>query len=211
GFRGAFAVNIVLIVTLLVVLTRNYVRAGPLGRRQIRWVVLGIYLGTVPVLIADVAGAVVPSLWRLHDLAGIAQLMIPLSVGIAIVRANLLDLDRLITATAVFSILSILLLASALFAVPLLTGVVSTATRLDTSIVQPLLSVGLAAGLVPGQRFLQPRIERVLFRERHALRAGVDALLHQLGEAGDPDELFTLVGERLDALLRPQSCRIYAP
>jgi len=193
------------------VLTRNYLRAGPLGRRQLKWAVLGMYLGTVPVLVADLAGAFVPSLWRLHELAVIAEIMIPLSLVIAIVRAHLFDVDRLITAIAVYSILSILLLASALFAVPLLTEVVSTAASLDPSIVQPLLSVGLAAGLVPGQRFLQPRIERVLFRERHALRAGVDALLHQLGEAGDPDELFTLVGERLDALVRPQSCLIYAP
>jgi class 3 adenylate cyclase len=211
GFRGAFGVNVVFIVTLLVVLTRNFNRAGPLGRRQLKWVVLGMYLGTVPVLVADVAGLFVPSLWRLHELAVIAEILIPLSVVIAIVRANLFDVDRLITATAVYSILSILLLASALFAVPLLTGVVSTAASLDPSIVRPLLSVGVAAGFVPGQRFLQPRIERVLFRERHALRAGVDALLRELGEAADPDELFTLVGERLDALVRPRSCLIYAP
>src|SRR5215831_10257580 len=186
GFRGAFAVNVVFIVTLLVVLTRNYLRAGPLGRRQLKWAVLGMYLGTVPVLVADLAGAFVPSLWRLHELAVIAEIMIPLSLVIAIVRANLFDVDRLITAIAVYSILSILLLATALFAVPLLTEEVSTAARLDPSIVQPLLSIGLAACLVPGQRFLQPRIERVLFSERHALRAGVDALLRELGEAGDP-------------------------
>jgi class 3 adenylate cyclase len=211
GFRGAFAANVAFIVTLLVVLTRNFIHAGPLGRRQLKWVVLGVYLGTVPVLVADVVAAFVPSLWRLHELAVIAEIMFPLSVVVAIVRANLFDVDRLITATAVYSILSILLLASALFAVPVLTGMVSTAARLDPSIVQPLLSVGVAAGLVPGQRFLQPRIERVLFRERHALRAGVDTLLHELGEAADPDQLFTLVGQRLNALVRPKSCLIYAP
>jgi class 3 adenylate cyclase len=211
GLRGAFAVNVAFIVTLLVVLTRNFARAGPLGRRQLKWVVLGMYLGTVPVLLADVVAAVAPPLWRLHDLAAIAEIVIPLSIVIAIVDANLFDVDRLITVTAVYSVLSVLPVGAALFAVPELTDVVSTVVRLDPSIVQPLLSVGVAAGIIPGQRFLQPRIERLLFRERHALRAGIEGLLRELAGTTGPDELFTLVGERLDALVRPQSCLIYAP
>jgi len=211
GFRAAFAVNVAFIVTLLAILTRNFRRAGPLGRRQLKWLVLGMYLGTVPVLLADVVAAVAPSLWRLHDLVAIAEIVVPLSILIAIVRANLFDVDRLITVTAVDSVLSVFLLAAALFGVPLLADVVSSAVKLDPGIVQPLLSVGVAACIVPGHRFFQPRIERILFRERHALRAGVEALLRDLGGATDPDQLFTLVGERLDALVRPQSCLIYAP
>ena len=47
---------------------------------------------------------------------------------------------------------------------------VSSASGVETQVVEPLLSVAVAAGVVPGARFLQPRIERVLFRERHAFR-----------------------------------------
>jgi class 3 adenylate cyclase len=211
GFRAVFVLNVAFIVTLLAVATRNFRRAGPLGRRQLKWVVLGVYLGTVPVLFADVAAAIAPALWWLHELAVIAEIVIPLCVLIAILRANLFDVDRLITGTAVYSVLSILLLATALVAIPQLAGVVSAAMNVNPHVVEPLLSVGAAAGIVPGHRFLQPRIERVLFRERHALRAGVDALLRELADAMGPDELFTLVGERLDALVRPRSCVILAP
>ena len=35
GFRAVFAVNVAFIVTLLAVLTRNFRRAGPIGRRQL--------------------------------------------------------------------------------------------------------------------------------------------------------------------------------
>ena len=211
GFRAAFSVNVVFIVTALVILTRNYRRAGALGRRQLKWVVLGMYVGTVPVLLADVVAAVVPPLLWLHEVAAMAEIVIPLSVLIAIVRANLFDVDRLITTTAVYSILSVLLIAAALFGVPQLAAAVSKAADLDPHVVQPLLSVGVAASVVPGHRFLQPRIERVLFSERHALRAGVEALLQDLAAADGPDALVTLVGERLDTLVRPQSCLIYAP
>src|SRR5262249_46058110 len=101
--------------------------------------------------------------------------------------------------------------AALLFAVPEVAGVVSNASGADPRVVQPLLSVMAAAGLVPGHRLLQPRIERLVFRERFALRTGVDALLGGLADGGGPEELFTMVGERLDALVHPASCRIYVP
>ncbi len=211
GFRAVFAVNVAFIVAALAVLTRNFRRAGPHGRRQVKWVMLGMYLGTVPVLLADAVGAVVPSLWWLHEPAVIAEILVPLSVVIAIVRSNLFDVDRLITGTAVYSLLSVILLAALLFVVPQVAWAVSKAGGMDPRIVQPILSVVVAAGLVPGHRLLQPRIERVVFRERHALRSGVDVLLWELAEAVGPEQLLTLVGERLDALVRPTSCLIYVP
>ena len=76
---------------------------------------------------------------------------------------------------------------------------------------QLVLSIIVAACIVPGHRFLRPRMERLLFRERHALRAGVEDLLRELAAAAGPEQLLTLVGERLDALVRPRTCVIYAP
>lgn len=211
GFRAVFAVNVAFIVTALAVLTRNFRRAGPRGRRQMKWVMLGMYVGMVPVLMADAVGAVEPRLWWLHEPAAIAEIVIPLAIVIAIVRSNLFDVDRLITGTAVYSLLSVILLAALLFVVPQVAGAVSRLGGIDPHIVQPLLSVVVAAGLVPGHRLLQPRIERMVFRERHALRAGVDALLSELTQATGPDELLTLVGERLDVLVRPAWCLISVP
>ena len=62
-------------------------------------------------------------------LAVIAEIVIPLCVLIAIVRANYFDVDRLITGTAVYSLLSILLLAAVLIAVPQMARVASTRGR----------------------------------------------------------------------------------
>jgi class 3 adenylate cyclase len=211
GFRAVFVVNVVFIATVLTVLTRNFRRASPLGRRQLKWVVLGFYVGTVPVLLTDVVTAVVPSLWWLHEVAAIAEILIPLCVLMAIVRANYFDVDRLITAAAVYSFVSALLLAAVLTAVPQLAGIASAAAGLDAYSVQLALSTLVAAGMVPGGRWLWPRVERLLFRERYALRAGVEDLLRHLAAAGGPEELLSLAGERLDALVRPEVCVIYAP
>ena len=211
GFRAVFAVNVAFIVTLLAVLTRNFRRAGPIGRRQLKWVVLGISVGTVPVLAADVVAAVQPALWWLHEIAAIAEIAIPICVLIAIVRYDFLDVDRLITGAAVYSLLSVLLLAAVLTAVPQAARAASLAADIDPRTVQLVLSVLVAAGLLPAQRALAPFVERLLFRERHALRAGIDDLLRDCAAADCPTALLTLVGERLDALVRPTTCVIYAP
>src|SRR5262249_18945960 len=118
GFRAVFVVNVVAIATFLAILTRNFRRARPIGRRQLKWVVLGWSLGTVPVLVTDAVAAVEPTLWWLHEAAAIAEIIIPVCVLIAIVRSNFLDVDRLITGAAVYSVLSILALAAVLTAVP---------------------------------------------------------------------------------------------
>src|SRR5581483_2686237 len=211
GFRAVFAANVAFIVTVLAVLTRSFRRAGAVGRRQLKWVVLGTYVGTVPVLVADAVAAVRPALWWLHDAAVIAELCIPLSVVVAIVWSNFLDVDRLIPGTAVYSLLSILLLAAVLTAVPQVARAAGAAGGVDPWTMQMALSTVVAAGLVPARRFLDPRMERVLFPERHALRAGVDDLLRALAAADGPEALLRLAGERLDALVRPQCCVIHAP
>jgi class 3 adenylate cyclase len=210
GVRGGLVVNVVFIATLLAVLTRNFRRAGPLGRRQLKWVVLGMYLGLAPVLLADVLAAIEPSLSWLHEAAAIAEIAVPLSILLAIVRTNLFDVDRLITGTVVYSVLSILVLAAALLAVPHLAAALSASSGLDSNIVRPVLSVAAASAMVPGQRALRPRVERLLFRERHALRAGVETLLRELAEATGPEQLLGLLRDRLDTLVRPRSCVIYA-
>lgn len=211
GFRAVFATNVAFIAVLLAVLTRNFRRAGPLGRRQLKWVVLGIYCGTVPVLLADLVALVAPAFWWLHELAVVAEICIPLAVLIAIARASLFDVDRLITGAAAATVLAVLGLAAVLSAVPPVAAAVSSAGNLNPDSVRLLLSVAAAAAIVPVYRVISPRIERLLFHERHALRAGIDGLLRELGAVDDPEALYALVGERLETLLRPHSCLIYAP
>ncbi|HJQ84534.1 MAG TPA: hypothetical protein VKA21_10685, partial [Candidatus Binatia bacterium] len=118
ALRGVFAVNVAFIATLLAVVTRNYRRAGRAGRRQLRWVVYGLYVGTVPVAAADVVSALRPALWWTHDVAAIAEAAIPLCVLVAIVRANLFDVDRLISATAAYTLLSVVVVTALLTVVP---------------------------------------------------------------------------------------------
>jgi class 3 adenylate cyclase len=209
ALRVYLLVTAVFIVTLLGLLTRSFRRAGPVGRRQLKWVVFGIYIGTLPVLGIDVFAVYNPSLWRFHDPAVAGLGLIPFCVLIAIVRFNLFDIDRLISVTAAYTILSVLLVAGALTLIPRLSQSVSSIIGVDPATGQLVFSLLLAAVVVPGQRYLRPQIERLFFAERYALEQGVDHLLRELSVSAGPQALLTLAGEQLDVLLRPECCVIY--
>jgi class 3 adenylate cyclase len=209
GLRAYFLVNAAFITTLLVLLTRNFRRSGPVGRRQVKWVVYGFYLGTGPVLLADMVSVLDPSLSWLHEIAMIFPALIPLCTFIAIVRFNLFDIDRLISATAAYTALSVFLLAGALTVIPRLSQAASILAGVEPAFGQMILSFLLAALVVPGQRYLRPQIERLFFAERHALEQGVEHLLRELSACEGPQALLTLAGEQLDTLLRPEGCVIY--
>src|SRR5207249_9356136 len=111
--------------------------------------------------------------------------------------------------TAAYTILSVLLLAGALTVVPRLSQAASMAVGVDPKFGQLGLSFLLATLVVPGQRYLRPQIERLFFANRYRLERGVDQLLRELSVCAGPQTLLTLVGERLGALLEPESCVIY--
>jgi class 3 adenylate cyclase len=194
-------------VVVLALLTRNFRRAGPTGRRQIKWVLVGVYLGAVPPILAGLATALDPRLGWLYEASLISVLAIPVALFIALARDHLFDVDRLISATATWSVLSVLLLAGLLLAVPRLAqlgeGIV------DPGVAQAALSVLVAVGVVGARSWVAPRVERVLFRESAALEEGALALRQALAASEKPSDLLETLGERLDALLAPTCTVIY--
>lgn len=210
GQLGALTINVAFIATYLWVLTRSYRRSGPVGRRQLKWVVYGFYVGLVPVFAGDAIAALEPSWWWLHEATTISLVAIPICLVIALSRYDLFDINRLISLTASYTILSLILVAGVLTVIPRLGVAVSASTGSEAGTVQLGLSLMLAGGLVLGGRNLRSHAERIFFPERHRLEMGFEQLLLELSSCATPTALLTLAGERLAALLRPDLCRIYA-
>jgi class 3 adenylate cyclase len=198
----------VIAVALLAIVTWNFRRAGPTGRRQLKWVLVGLYLGLAPPLVAVFATLFKPGLGWLYEASLLSVLAIPLALFVALSRDHLYDVDRLISASATYSLLSLLAVVGALLAVPpaarLLAGVV------DPDLAQVGLSALVAFGVVGARGWLAPRVERLLFRERVALERGAQALRDALGASEKPSDLLETLGARLDALLAPNCTVIYA-
>jgi len=86
---------------------------------------------------------------------------------------------------------------------------VSGMAGVDPATGRIVLSLALAAVLIPAHRRLRPQIDRVFFKERYALDAGIAALLPTLSTCTDTRELTERAGAGLHRLLRPESCVIY--
>ena len=200
-------------IAFLVALARVYQRADPLGRRQIKWIIYGSYVALVPLGVANAVFwlGVGIEWYRVYTaVAMIALVAAPLGTLIAISFYQFLDIDRLFSATLSYSVLAILGIALMLGVMPAASQAASDALGLAPAHGQILFAFGLAAIVVPAQRVVRPRIDRLLFPQRLALEQGFEHLLAAISGCADMQELTRLVGERLDALLHPAAAVVYA-
>ncbi len=186
-------------------LTRAYLRSTPIERRQLRWVLLGFYvalLGFMPLAIAPG-----PATATITFAAGIA---IPVATAIAVLGYRFLDVDPVISAVASYSVVGVGVLGGALALVPRAAGALAGGAGLEPAATQWLLTMGLIGVAIPVHRALRPRIDQRLFAARHARTRGFEALLDEIGRCASVEDLTRLPGERLDALLEPESIATYA-
>jgi class 3 adenylate cyclase len=210
GGRGRFLAAGLAVLYGLAILARNYAAGDALLRRQMRWAILGMYLGTVPLVAGSLLAAYDPDLTWLFFISTWMPMIVPPFFLIAIARYNLLDIDSLISATAAYSILAVILMAGALTLVPRLADAASLTLGIPTAIGQIALSFGVASLAVPGRRRLEPWIERRFFPERGAQRDGFDRLIREVGAFESAPALTREVAEGVDALMSPESCVVYS-
>ena len=210
GIRANPIIGSLALAAILVVITRNYARADQAGRRQVRWVLLGCYVALAPTLVGTLLGALRPELVFVWWATQMALIALPISVYIAVSRSNMLDVDRLISSTAAYTLLLVGLGVTALTALPWLADQASERVGVDRTLVQLGSASVLAFVVIRLEPLLRPHIERLFFRERQTFQDGIGRLVAAIHDAPEPAALAQLIGERLDELLRPEFCVVYA-
>jgi len=163
-------------VTSLVVRFR---RSAGVERQQIKWFV---FAGAVA--FACVAAMFSP-LDDYRSVLGLGILAIPISVGVAILRYRLYDIDLIINRTLVYVALTAVIIAIYVLIVGYLGAVLQTGSNLAVS----LIATGVVA---------------VLFQPlRGRLQRYVNRLMY--GERDEPYRVISRLGERLEAALVPDA------
>ena len=172
--------------------------SGPVERQQTKWVVLGVtglvlvfllFVALLPVLIpALYQASALGVLWEMVG-GGIVLfgvfLFVPLSVGIALLRYRLWDIDLVLSRTLVYGLLSVSVLALS----ALVVGVLGALFQTSGNGLITLLATGLVAALV--------------FPVRTRLQRGVNQLLY--GQRDEPLAVLSRLGQRLEATLAPDT------
>jgi signal transduction histidine kinase len=164
-------------------------------QQKTKWVVFGIAMaltGFLSVNIAMSAGEPTPT--SAGDLATLmvgaalmhlALMLIPLSIGIAMLRHHLFDVDMLINRTLVYGTLT----ACVVGLYVLVVGYLGVLFRSGGNLAISLLATGLVALL------FQPL--------RYRLQHGVNRLMY--GERDDPYAVLSRLGQQLEATLAPEA------
>lgn len=173
----------------------NYAGSDEARRRRLRWVFSST--GAAGLLMV---GALLLPVWAPGGVgfsvaigaAGLAAAAIPFGFLVAMVAHDLFDIDRVISATATYSLMSIAFLTLLLALVPALASWLAPVAGFDEQTTRLALSVATAGFAVPAAQWLGPRIEGLFFPERQRVREGMDRWLAAQTRERDAAGLATL-------------------
>jgi hypothetical protein len=193
--------------------------SGPSERRQTKWVVFGVAVavaGTLATIFTvgatvdlppqDVGRRMLSLL--LMDASG---LMIPLSIGVAVLRSRLFDIDVVINRTLVYGSLTAMLVAFYIVSVASTQAIFRAFTGQPQ---QPQLAVvvstlAIAALFSPLRRRIQSFIDRRFYRNKYDAARTLEAFSVRLREETDLDTLSDDLVSVVSDTIQPQHVSLW--
>jgi hypothetical protein len=183
-------------------LALSWRRASGDRREQLKWLMTGCA--------AAVAGFIVSNLVPVLDPAGTSVgvgLVLPVCLGVAILRYRLYDIDRIISRTLAYAVVTAVL--AGLYA-----GLVLLATQvldLASQIAVAAATLAAAALFNPLRRRVQHRVDRRFNRARYDADNTVSAFAARLQDATDPDAVRSDLVRTVYGALEPASVSVWIP
>jgi hypothetical protein len=192
GLLVAAVAALLVLVTLVAAagsLVVRFRRARGVERQQLRWLAVGAALAAVALLVAVVAGAM-ENEGVVLGAVGTCVALLPLATGAAILRYRLYDLDRIISRTLAYGLLTVLLGGG--YAGVVL-GLGQQLGR-DSSLVVAAATLVVAAVFQPARRRIQAVVDRRFNRRRYDAARTIEQFSSRLHQQID---LSTLTAELL--------------
>jgi len=205
--RTALAVTVVGLVAAAVSLVGRFRHARGVERLQLRWVALAavlVGLGAVGVLFSLVVGG--SAAGTLFDLAvGCCLVVPPVATGAAVLRYRLYDLDRIISRTLAYGLLTLVLGGG--YALVVL-GLGQLLGR-DSSLVVAAATLAVAALFQPARRRIQAAVDRRFNRRRHDAARIIEGFGARLRDQVDLDTLTTDLLAVVDQTIQPTQASLW--
>jgi hypothetical protein len=202
---GALVILIALVVGAVSLLLR-FRRARGTERLQLRWVALGaalaagLFLVALAALILEESDGVI-----FQSALGASVAVLPLATGAAILRYRLYDIDRIVSRTVAYALLT-LLLGLGYAAVVLGLG------RLlpeGSTLVVAAATLAVAAVFSPLRRRVQALVDRRFNRRRHDAAQTIAAFSARLRDQVDLDTLSVELVTLVDQTMQPTQASLW--
>jgi hypothetical protein len=204
----AVAGVVVVLVALLVgagSLVVRFRRARGVERLQLRWLAYAAALAAGLLLVALVAGFIFENDNVVFGSLALGVALLPLATGAAILRYRLYDLDRLISRTVAYGLLTVLLGGG-------YAGVVLGLGQLlgrDSPLVVAGATLAVAAAFQPARRRIQAVVDRRFDRRRYDAARTIEAFTARLRDEVDLDTLSAELLAVVDQTMQPTKASLW--
>jgi hypothetical protein len=198
----AVAGVVVVLVALLVgagSLVVRFRRARGVERQQLRWLAYAAALAAGLLLVAVVAAFVLAKDELVTASLALGVALLPLATGAAILRYRLYDLDRIISRTLAYGLLTVLL-GGGYAAVVLVLGQL---LGQDSSLVVAAATLAVAGAFQPARRRIQQVVDRRFNRRRYDAAQTIAGFSARLREELDLDALTVELLAVVDQTMQP--------
>jgi hypothetical protein len=202
--------GVALILTLLGLpiaagsLVVRFRRARGAERQQLRWLALAAALAPLAVLIF-IAGVDAGNWAVANWAAGLYLALPPLATGAAILRYRLYDLDRIISRTVAYGVLTLLL---GLGYAGMVLGLGQFLGR-ESSLVVAAATLAVAGVFQPARRRIQDAVDRRFNRRRHDAAQTIEAFSTRLRDQVDLDTLTAELLAVVDQTMQPTQASLW--
>jgi hypothetical protein len=200
----ASGITVAAVVVGALSLVVRFRRARGIERQQLRWVALAALLVTMTILVV-LAGMALGNPLLIIWGAGVSFAILPLAIGAAILRYRLYDLDRIISRTLAYGLLTLLLGGG--YAVVVL-GLGQLLGR-DSSLVVAAATLAVAAAFQPARRRVQQVVDRRFNRRRYDAAHTIAAFSARLRDQVDLDTLTAELLAVVDQTTQPTQASLW--
>jgi hypothetical protein len=184
-------------------LVLRYRRAGGVERLQLRWIALGglvlFGVGLTVFALVGVTGSLSPGLAALDDLGNLA---IPITIGIAVLRYRLYDIDVVINRTLVYGALTATLAGAYLGSVLLLQLALSGVTG-GSGLAVAASTLAVAALFRPARRRIQVAVDHRFYRRKYDAQHTLEEFAVRLRNEVDLEALNAQLGSVVRETFQP--------
>jgi hypothetical protein len=179
-------------------------RARGLQRQQLRWVALAGWLSLAGAL-AVLAGMAIDEEAIFVGAATAYAIVLPLAVGAAVTRYRLYDLDRIISRTVAYGVLTVLL-GAGYAVVALVLGQFVGGQR---SLVVAAATLAVAAAFQPARRRVQRMVDRRFDRRRYDAARTIEGFSARLRQEVNLDTLTVELLHVVDQTMQPATAEVW--